>query len=132
MSPRPTVCTIEILYYFVMEFFFFLLAINLVSPEHTHHAHLNSTLHLVCAGARLHHFPPEEGDASNVWQGGEEERVDSKSARDLPSVAAGAPDLPGRLPQGAAHAGGPRPPGLHQVPCTQAQAHRTGLASVQL
>ena len=37
---------------------------------------------------------------------------------------AGAPDLAWRLPEGAGHAGGARPPGLHQVPRPQASPDR--------
>ena len=94
-------------------------------PQHES-LHTCNQRHCLSAGARVHHLAPEAGDAVDVRQGGEEEGADRESAGDLPAAGAGTPDLPRRLPQGAAHAGGAGPPGLHQVPRPQAQAHRAG------
>lgn len=64
-----------------------------------------SSLTYAPSGTRLHHQPPEEGDAKCIWKGKQEERAYQQVAGNLHSAAARIPDFCRGLPRGQGHAG---------------------------
>lgn len=68
---------------------------------------LNGTSSLTStpSGTRLHHQPPEEGDAECFWKGKQEKRAHQQVARNLHSAAARIPDFCRGLPGGQGNAG---------------------------